>query len=535
MKLFIKPIKEVCFSINTECLTTIGETEIIISINNAKFKLKVYVFENIEDNILLGSDFLSLSSAKIDYKNEMMEIYPKDNLISNNSTSINHNKVIKFLSKNSIKLPPKTQKFIDIIPNNKIDKICEIIPSTKLYYKHNIISANSLYFPNDTKSHRILVANDTEFIQNIAKNQVVGIEYVDNSDFYIQSKITFKQKSTKKLAQIPYKFKKLEFKQNNIVLNRKQKLIEKIIEIKDKNQTNTSDRISFKINDDLNDNQKINLNNLLTEYENIFSKHSLDLGYCNIVKHEIKTSGRPINIPNYKLSQIEKEYIRNEVQKFIDCGIVVESSSPYNSPVLLCPKPDGVRLVLDYRKLNSITESDLFPIPPVKNVLSALSGNKYFAKIDLTSGFFQVALDKHSQPKTAFSTDIGHYEFVVLAQGLKNSPSCFSRTINTVLAGLEWNILVSYVDDCIVFANTFENFIERLRIVFDRFKKYNLKLKANKCEFGMNEIKFLGFKINEIGIALDEKKIESIVKMPEPQNIKELQSFLGCINFNRDQ
>jgi len=143
-------------------------------------------------------------------------------------------------------------------------------------------------------------------------------------------------------------------------------------------------------------------------------------------------------------------------------------------------------------------------------------------------------LDEKSQPLTEFSTDVGHYQFTVLAQGLKNSPSCFSRTINTVMAGLEWKILVSYVDDIIIFAKNFPEFLDRLRTVFNRFKQFNLKLKANKCEFGMTQLKFLGFNISHGGIGLDENKVKSIIKMPEPKDVKQLQSFLGHINFNRD-
>ena len=103
------------------------------------------------------------------------------------------------------------------------------------------------------------------------------------------------------------------------------------------------------MNKNLSNVEKSQLISLLHEFETQFSKHPLDLGYCDVVKHVIKTNDKIINIPNYRLSNVEKEYIRGQIQQFIDAGIVVESTSPYNSPVLLCPKPDGVRLVLDYR------------------------------------------------------------------------------------------------------------------------------------------------------------------------------------------
>ena len=520
-----------CLAIKNMQVKADYEAIIKICLKDYVFDMNVIIIEDFQDELILGSDFLEIAKAQIDYKTETFKIQTTDQTHKRNKRM----KKILFKTKETVTIPANSYKIIDIYCNDDLENITEIEPSSKLA-RHGLLASNTLFFPNDNNSHKILIANQNSFDDTIFKGQNIG-QKSDDSDynFYIKPTYDLKIKKIRKCVKILKNTMVIQPQNVNKILNRRQQVEEKIKALNDKNKHLSNDtQISHNINENLTQGQKNDLLNILNKYENQFSKHSLDLGYCDIYKHKIITEDKIVNIPNYRLSTVEKEYIRKQVQDLADAGIVVESTSPYNSPVLLCPKPDGVRLVLDFRNLNSITQTDFFPIPPVKNVLSALGGSKYFAKIDLTNGFFQIALDKESQAKTAFSTDIGHYQFTRLAQGLKNSPSCFSRTINTIMADLEYKIVISYVDDCIVFAKTFEEFLRRLKIVLERLKKYNLKLKPSKCEFGMSEITFLGFKINEKGISIDERKIEAILKMPEPQNIKELQSFLGHINFNRD-
>lgn len=149
----------------------------------------------------------------------------------------------------------------------------------------------------------------------------------------------------------------------------------------------------------------------------------------NLLKHVITTKNEnPIYTRNYRYPEQFKKQINEEVEKLLANGIIRPSNSPYNSPLWIVPKKldasgiKKVRMVIDYRKLNQETIKDKFPLPNIEDVLNRLKGAKYFSTIDLTSGFHQVLMDEDSIPKTAFSTENGHFEFLRMPFGLCNAP-----------------------------------------------------------------------------------------------------------------
>ena len=160
--------------------------------------------------------------------------------------------------------------------------------------------------------------------------------------------------------------------------------------------------------------------------------------------------------------------------------------------VLVRKKDGSTRFCVEYRRLNSVTRKDSYPIPRVDDALDALAGAKYFSTLDLRSGYHQVEMDKTSQQYTAFATASGLYEFCVLPFGLCNAPSTFQRLMHQVLQGLDRNICLIYLDDIIVFSRTFDEHLSRLRMVFDRLCAANLTLNPSKCFFGQQSVLFLG-------------------------------------------
>ncbi|CAF5157907.1 unnamed protein product, partial [Rotaria magnacalcarata] len=191
--------------------------------------------------------------------------------------------------------------------------------------------------------------------------------------------------------------------------------------------------------------------------------------------------------------------------------------SPWASPVILAPKKDGtLRFCVDYRKLNSVTIRDAYPIPRIDDTLDSLQEAKFVSTLDLRSGYWQVEMDKNSREKTAFVTHKGLFEFNVMPFGLTNAPATFQRLMDIVLAGLKWQCCLVYIDDVVIFSPTFEQHIVDLEKVFQALQSANLTLKASKCQFCRREMRYLGHIITQNGIKPDPDLIKSVTNFPQP-------------------
>merc|ERR1712044_80222 len=171
-----------------------------------------------------------------------------------------------------------------------------------------------------------------------------------------------------------------------------------------------------------------------------------------------------------------------EVQKMLKDGVIETSNSPWASPVVLVRKKDNtLRYCIDYRKLNAVTRKDSYPLPRIDDSLDSLGKAKYFSTLDLASGYWQIGLTEQAKQKSAFCTTSGLYQFRVMPFGLTNAPATFQRLMERVLAGLQWQVCLVYIDDIIIFSETVEQHLEQLQTVFERLQQACLKLKPRKC------------------------------------------------------
>ena len=245
-----------------------------------------------------------------------------------------------------------------------------------------------------------------------------------------------------------------------------------------------------------------------------------------------------INSPIKQLPHRTPFALRKRTEELIDKmlkeGVIKDSNSPWASPVVLVAKKDGsTRFCVDYRRLNSITKLDTFPLPRVDDSLDLLAKTAYFSTLDLASGYWQVGMDPESQPKTAFCSHSGLYEFTVMPFGLCNAPATFQRLMETVFRGLARDKCFVYLDDVLVVGQTFEEHLSNLREVFTRLKEAGLKLKPSKCHLAKSQVTYLGYVVSRQGITADRSKVTAVQDFPTPNSVKELRSFLGLASYYR--
>lgn len=215
-------------------------------------------------------------------------------------------------------------------------------------------------------------------------------------------------------------------------------------------------------------------------------------------------------------------------------GIIEPSSSPWAAGVVLVEKKDGTkRFCVDYRSLNSKTVKDAYPLPRIDDSLDRLGRGSWFCTLDLHSGYWQVEMNEADKPKTAFVTRNGLFQFTVMPFGLCNSPTTFERLMEVVLAGLNFNICLVYIDDIIIFGKTFDETLQNLEQVFKKLQSAGLKLKASKCTLFKKEVLFLGYKVSGDGVQTDPEKVAVVEKWPVPIDASEVRSFVGLCSYYR--
>ncbi|GFO16517.1 Pol polyprotein [Plakobranchus ocellatus] len=286
---------------------------------------------------------------------------------------------------------------------------------------------------------------------------------------------------------------------------------------------------------ELDDQQAESLRSLLAEYQDVFAKSDFDLGNFTAVYHTVDTGqAAPIKQRMRRTPIHFKGEEDVHLDKMLEARVVQPSVSEWASPPVLVRKRDGsVRWCVDYRALNKITRKDVFPLPRIEDCVDALDGNLMFSKLDANSAYWQVRLDEESKPKTAFCTRRGLFEFVRMPFGLCNAPATFSRVINLVLSGLNWESVLAFLDDVCVLGRSYDNHIDNLRKVFERFRTYGLRLKPRKCSLFRREVEFLGRLVSKNGIQILPESIAAVQKWPVPRAVKDIQRFMGLTNYHR--
>uniref|UniRef100_A0AAY4AYL3 Gypsy retrotransposon integrase-like protein 1 n=1 Tax=Denticeps clupeoides TaxID=299321 RepID=A0AAY4AYL3_9TELE len=269
---------------------------------------------------------------------------------------------------------------------------------------------------------------------------------------------------------------------------------------------------------------------LIRTYKTLFG----DVPSCTtVLKHDIDVGEHaPIRQHPYRLNPTKRTVMQSEVDYLLEHGFSVPSCSPWSSPCLLVPKPDGtVRFCTDYRKVNAVTRPDSFPLPRMEDCVDRVGSARIVSKLDLLRGYWQVPLTPRASEISAFVTPDNFLEYTVMPFGLRNAPATFQRLMAKVLCGIK--NCDAYLDDIIVYSSTWSEHIHTLTAVFKRLQDASLTLNLAKCEFGKATVTYLGKEVGQGQVKPVMAKIQAILAFPVPTSKRELRRFLGMAGYYR--
>ena len=245
-----------------------------------------------------------------------------------------------------------------------------------------------------------------------------------------------------------------------------------------------------------------------------------------------------------------QEFLKQELKTLLDSGVIERSMSPYTAPIIVvnqkckpgAPLKEQKCLVIDYRKLNQqliMAESAqnkskgllaLIPTPKIEHIWYKLRKAKYLSAIDLRSGYHHIPIAKKDCHKSAFVCEYGKFEFKRASFGISTCPDYLKSLMNKLFFDCD-SFCIVYMDDLLVFSESEEEHLKHLEIIFEKFRNTDLKLKLSKCQFWKKEIEYLGHLVSQEGIKVMPDKINTVLRIKPPSNVKEAKSALGIMGY----
>ena len=520
-------------------LSPLGIVNCTFELGKTAFTSDFIVCKNLTRPLILGWDFLIRNQVTVRYSEDGKCIldYHQEELIA----SLEIEDELQLKTSNSVILPGRTLAVIQVNSNLKPEQsgqIYEIKPNVSLFEEYpNLYIVPMLHNVDTytTESVPLVLINFSVDDISFLKGEIVGFlqnQFLDIAEIRTET-------STEPSPII--------LEEDNVTeVNQEQgekKFITSPADIEVHQKVELQDA-------DVSEEHQNAFKALCKEFKDIFSVDSSDIGKTPLVEMEIDTGDSPpITQKPYTLPLKHAEWVQKELEILEKAGVIVRSVSPWASPIVVVPKrtapgePPKRRLCVDYRAINSLLPPvkkafskakgilTLVPLPKIDEIYAHLKDSKIYSTFDMQSGYYHMVLSEESRPKSAFVSAYGKWEFKRCPFGLAQAPAYFQRLVNEVLSGLTFAF--GYLDNILVFSPDMETHLRHLRSLFERLRSADLKLKEVKCNFLKKHIQYLGHIISGEGIAPVPEKLESIQKMPPPQNPKEVKQFLGLIGYYR--
>ncbi len=230
----------------------------------------------------------------------------------------------------------------------------------------------------------------------------------------------------------------------------------------------------------------------------------------------------------------ELDVVKWYLDSYLAKRFIQASSASYSLPILFVKKTGvGIRLCVYYRRLNAITKKNRYPIPLIEETLAQLEGAKYFTKIDIRQAFYQIRMSEDSEELTTFPTRFGAFKYLIIPFDLCNGPAFWQHLINDTLFDFLHRFVQAYLNDVLIYSKTLKEHRSHIRQVLQRLREAGLQADIDKCEFHIQETKFLDLIVSTEGIRIDPQKVRTILDWPQPTSLRYVRSFLGFCNFYR--
>ncbi|CAF1570065.1 unnamed protein product [Adineta ricciae] len=506
----IHPTSTTCNTANNGQLNVRGMIYLPVSINNISTIILTFIVDDLCANLLLGGDFCHQHTVNIDYgKKHLFMNINSQHLIVKFHQQLHHQQVFNVQTTTDISIPPLSTQIINA--STSAPSMSAIFtPASAKLNKRGIIAPHALVEITD-KSTILTLLNSTSSLQTITKGTIIGqIKYYEDKKWYYVDPSDLSDHPPY-MASITHKSAP-----SNSHLSNTDSLTKLLCHLPKHQQ----DRIKY----------------VLSKHTQLFNLSKASTIQSNDVYHRIPIPShhQPIQCYPYRKSLKETQIINDQIKEMLDNRIIRPSSSPWSSPVVIIPKKDGSpRFCVDYRRLNLITERDVYPLPRIDDIIDRLAGSQYFSTLDLKAGYWQIPIAEEDKKKTAFVTTDGLFEFNVLPFGLSNAPASFQRIMNSILGTLRWDITLVYLDDIIIYSKSFEKHVAHLDLVLTALAKANVKLNPDKCSLVRKQLDYLGFRITQDGIKPTSTNVKKTMDFPVPTSAKAAYSFIQMAQFYR--
>ncbi len=291
------------------------------------------------------------------------------------------------------------------------------------------------------------------------------------------------------------------------------------------------DVTNVEIGEELTHRQEEEIRHVLEEFQEVFTDIP---GETRLIEHKIEmTEEGPVKAKQYPVPYNMRESLKKDVEQMKNMGVIRESESPYSAPVVIVRKKDGSnRVCIDFRQLNRATVFDNEPMIKPQDIFAKIDKARYYSKFDMTKGYWQIPMRQEDQQKTAFVTPEGCYEFLRMPFGLMNSGATFTRMMRRLTEGMRG--IEHYIDDCLIYSETWEEHLETVREFLHRVRKAKLTVRPSKCQVAVGSVEFVGHEVKRGEIGLQDGNVDKVIRAPRPQTKTQVRSFLGLTGFYRE-